>query len=684
MATIGLTGCGGAEDSKTDNINVLPVVFAPDVFELSPISASFFVDVTRQGRVSDGSTVRLANLTLLTEDTACTPISQTDKGFFIAADYAKVCDYRYTLVSKTNAAANTSGISRVAITDYSLPTANFPSLSVSTSTNVPLTLDVNALLLNAGNNIPSHYVLDDYIMVLGSGTAVKGELVNTIVYTPTPDWHGVARLLYSYHDSLDSNQLKLGSIAVAVSVDNNTPPIASDFTYPEIIASGVTASIDVAPYISDADGDILQLIDVFSWNGELAIPQVAGDFSGRKFTFKPTSNTSHYITYVVSDHKGGYGVGMIKINVGGPYFDIPVGDDLIFSGPLTLEQAQFASIGFVGYVTGNGSNGLTGSLTPTYTYAMADAYCTAIGARLPTLAELERLFAQEQSVYSGVNKQRWPAGQSYWTSTAVTSPNFATFNLDTGISTDSYPQARHFLTCVDALPVALEVFGPNRIAVGTKNTLAVNGVTAGGVRYPYKKKIYWDSANTDQLTVSETGIVTGIAVSVPSTVAITVESENGLTASHHILVVCSLTDECVDIVDTGSGKLFTNSPSVAYLDNNGGSAANATTTENGTDGPVGDFYLFSWNNANALCATYNTNSIGGRTNWRLATSGELKVELFDGFGNMFIAHGWPTGGYYWSVTPKDSGYYAVQLNYGNIRSFNDPSYPRYASCVSEP
>lgn len=684
FAAIGLTGCGGADDSKTDSTNVLPVVFAPDVFELSPITDLFFVDVIRQGRVSDGSAVKLTNVSVLTEDPACYPTSQSEEGFFVSADFAKVCDYRYTLASKTNPAASASGISRVGISDSNLPTVNLPPLAVAVNTDVPLTIDISALLIAAGSNVPNDYELDDYIMVLGSGIAAKGQSPNTILYTPLPGWHGVARLLYSYRDSLDSDQLKLGSIAVAVSAENNIAPTANNFTYPEPIALGITVSIDVAPYISDTDGDSLQLIDVFSWNGELAIPQVAGDFIGSKFTFRPTSNDSNYITYVVSDHKGGYGVGMIKINVGGPYSDIPVGEDLVFSGPLTIAQALYSGISFATVNVGNGTTALTGVQSPVYTYAMAEAYCTAVGARLPDVIEMQLLFQQEGSVYSGVNKQRWPAGVVYWTS-SVNSYGRETINLHTGIKSPIFSplNAHHFVTCVDVAPVALEIVGANRIAIWNKKTLTVNGITALGIRYPYKEKVYWDSADINQLTVSETGIVTSVSSAAPIYVDITVESENGLTATHRIKVV-GLADDVIDIFDTGRGKLFTSSPSVAYLVSIGGSSAtNGTFNEYGAYGPAGAFYLFNWNNANALCATYNTNSLGERNNWRLATRDELNAELHPVSGAMFPARGWPTTFRYWSVTPNGSNYYNVGLIDGKPAN-DSPTYQTYASCVSEP
>ena len=71
---------------------------------------------------------------------------------------------------------------------------------------------------------------------------------------------------------------------------------------------------------------------------------------------------------------------------------------------------------------------------------------------------------------------------------------------------------------------------------------------------------------------------------------------------------------CIDIFDVGSGKLFTSSPSVDYLDGIGGGATSGIYTEYGTFGAAGDFNTFNESGANALCATYNTNSIAERTN----------------------------------------------------------------------
>ncbi|WP_434154221.1 Ig-like domain-containing protein [Vibrio cholerae] len=177
--------------------------------------------------------------------------------------------------------------------------------------------------------------------------------------------------------------------------------------------------------------------------------------------------------------------------------------------------------------------------------------------------------------------------------------------------------------------------------------------------------------------ISASGLVTGTTRGDTELTA----TKDGITSNTVTVNVCTTADACLDIFDTGTGKLFTNSPSVAYLDSIGGSPTNGTYNENGAYGPAGDFYVFNWVNANALCDTYNNKSISGRTNWRLATRDELKVELFDTYNNMYAARGWPTRDTYWSMTANGPLYDSVHLYFGSVNSFVDSSTDS-ASCVS--
>ncbi|MBF4390666.1 Ig-like domain-containing protein, partial [Vibrio anguillarum] len=186
------------------------------------------------------------------------------------------------------------------------------------------------------------------------------------------------------------------------------------------------------------------------------------------------------------------------------------------------------------------------------------------------------------------------------------------------------------------------------IAKGQTQQLTAIATYSDTTSSDISSSVTWTPADTNTATVTLDGLLTGVEVGSTTVTAI----KDGIASNQVNVNVCAdLAGVCIDIFDIGSGTLFTNSPSVAYLNSIGGSTiANDVTTETGIDGPIGDFYRFKWDNANALCEIYNAQNLGGRTNWRLAESDELLNELYVGFGNMFNARSWPTDYWYWSKT----------------------------------
>jgi hypothetical protein len=218
-----------------------------------------------------------------------------------------------------------------------------------------------------------------------------------------------------------------------------------------------------------------------------------------------------------------------------------------------------------------------------------------------------------------------------------------------------------------------------KVAQGKTQQLIVTATYSDWTSSDITSSATWNDIDTNIATVTAAGVLSGVKLGSTTLTA----TKDGVTSNKVTVTVCGdLAGACIDIFNTGSGKLFTNSPSEAYVDSIGGIATNYVYYENGSRGPAGNFYRFNWNNANALCAAYSANSIGGRTNWRLATKDELKVELFDTYGKMFPARGWPGNRYYWSGTPDGSNYYEVGLGHGGIISSN-VTVSDYVSCVSE-
>ena len=232
------------------------------------------------------------------------------------------------------------------------------------------------------------------------------------------------------------------------------------------------------------------------------------------------------------------------------------------------------------------------------------------------------------------------------------------------------------VTVTDAFITSIQVVPPEvRVAKGQTQQLTARAMYSDGTNSDVSDSVTWVSADTDTATVDAAGLLTGAKVGNTTVMA----TKDDVPSDPVDVNVCAdLEGACIDIFDTGTGKLFTSSPSVAHLNSIGGSATNGTDSSD-------SFYLFDWTDAKDLCTTYNTNSLGGRTNWSLATKNELKEELYDVFGDMFTARGWPTVKFYWSETPEPvvSLYYIVNLSRGGFVS-TSPSLTYYASCVSNP
>ncbi|WP_273979565.1 Ig-like domain-containing protein, partial [Vibrio parahaemolyticus] len=233
-----------------------------------------------------------------------------------------------------------------------------------------------------------------------------------------------------------------------------------------------------------------------------------------------------------------------------------------------------------------------------------------------------------------------------------------------------------FITAIQVTP------SPVNVAKGLTQQLTATATFSDATFSDVSNSVTWTPIDTATATVSSAGLLSAVEVGNTTLTA----TKDGVTSNTVDVNVCAdLAGPCIDIFDTGTGKLFTNSPSRAYLDSIGGSPTSGTHTENGVHGPSGGvFYKFSRSNYDELCNTYNSHSLGGRTNWRLGTKDELNLELYNTFGNMYAARGWPTYVLYWtSSTDKYGDRYSVRLYDGNVQ-VSHPNNTHFGSCVSNP
>uniref|UniRef100_UPI00115A9CA3 Ig-like domain-containing protein n=3 Tax=Vibrio cholerae TaxID=666 RepID=UPI00115A9CA3 len=267
------------------------------------------------------------------------------------------------------------------------------------------------------------------------------------------------------------------------------------------------------------------------------------------------------------------------------------------------------------------------------------------------------------------------AWRSVDTNTATVSPSGLLTGVEVGLTTvtamkDGITSNRVTVNVSAAVITAIQVTSPSvDVAKGLEQPLAAIATYSDGTSAQVTNSVAWTSVDTNTATVTSSGMLSGVNVGSTTVTAM----KDGITSNTVNVKVCrDLDGPCIDIFDTGSGKLFTSAPSYDYI----------SKMSFGHSGISGYQSIFDWANSNSLCARYNTKSIGGRSNWRLATRRELK-ELHDVYGNMNTARGWPIGKHYWSVTPDGSSYYYVDLRSGYTGSTN-PVDGLFASCVSEP
>ncbi|TCW04140.1 Ig-like domain-containing protein [Vibrio crassostreae] len=279
-----------------------------------------------------------------------------------------------------------------------------------------------------------------------------------------------------------------------------------------------------------------------------------------------------------------------------------------------------------------------------------------------------------------------------WTSealsTATVTPTGRLAGVDVGHTTitatkDNVTSNTVSVEVSAAVITTLAVTPPaSELAMGQMRPLTAIATYSDGTSSDVSDSVTWTSEALSTATVTPTGRLAGVDVG-HTTITATKDNVTSNTVSVEVYICRNTGVSCTDVFEVGNGKLFTNSPSRIALHSIGGSVNNGFTQEIGTSGPAGNFVWFNWANANRLCNTYSNESLAGRTNWRLATRNELKLELFNTYGNMFNARGWPVRLNYWSSTSRGPGFLNVSLRGGNEgASLGEEEL--YASCVSVP
>ncbi|MEF1329120.1 hypothetical protein [Vibrio sp. M260121] len=490
-----LFGCGGddagfkGEETPTPPITTT-LYYAQDTVRQSAPTDSFYVDLSKSMETSDGTEVSLTSISPLIADDSCDVLSQDNKGFTISAEGAKVCDYRFRVgsltASRTGAVSGDGYAEATVRAAVGVNTEVLSPISSITSSNTSVVIDILRELGRKGYTLDENqYTLSSTVTLPNvtstNSTAIANSVDNTVEYTPGSGIPtGVERILYSYSDG--SNVLS-GTIDVAISTDTNTAPTAQstylkEYIHPESGEAvskapfGLAVSIDVKGLIGDPDGDVPHLINVFSYDARLTIPEDANKdgnkFNDTMFEFTGARAGIIPVTYVVSDGKGGYATGVVQVIVAGVYSDILVNDstpELLFKPPLTAQAAEEARIKH-SPVIGDGVLSLLDVENATHDWVTASGYCEAAGGRLPTIEQLNRLHSFVSSKGGLFNGYDWPQNKPYWSSTegAITVGNKQALNLDSGtVLEDETQETSYYVTCISQGSISVEVIGESKV-----------------------------------------------------------------------------------------------------------------------------------------------------------------------------------------------------------------------------
>ncbi|PSX00544.1 Lcl domain-containing protein, partial [Photobacterium angustum] len=450
----------------------------------------------------------------------------------------------------------------------------------------------------------------------------------------------------------------------------------------------------------DADDDNWQLVDVQSYNASVT-PKEPDNITNKVLEFTAAMPGEHIISYVIADHYNNFSYGLVKVSVTAKESEIDWGDLNVlnkkFISPVTYSDGIESGFHVFPLWDSVKSNTISG-----YNIFSGDAYCRTLG-NLPTEEQMNALHVKHYELNGSGELNKWPMEKKYL---IKDNASYFSYDISSGLKGEKVTASSgaYYVTCIQDENISLSTVGNIEINPDDKNERVLFGTIT---KHPDMNVAIYQIPELDgggnllgsdvDLLVSGSGSELSITTlnNELGTYAIKVmdtsNPENYITSQLVNYIPRTLASATIDIVKTRNGKLFTNSPSVAYLKKiNGQSIADAIQKEGekGKDaqGPAGDFYKFNFEHAENLCDHYNTLSIGDRDDWRLPTKKELKDQLFKEFDNMFEARGWPTAIRYWTKTSTDPNTYnTVRLSNGAVGSNpNEENNNYYVSCVSGP
>lgn len=404
-----LLGCDNESDNNDGSSPQKKIAInAQDLLTFSPTKNTQVIDLRQKVTAEDNQDLIIDNIESIDNNCALNENDINGLTFKVTTNSADICRFKYHVKPQSTKYTGTSeAIVQVVVTEDYTKGDFLPPVSRTVLEGKTISFNPDDLLIEAG------YAIDPDSVYL-TGETESGDIgyiiepsATRLTYQAPNDTVGTVRIFYTEIDSVN-NIAKPGVIYIAIGQNGNTSPIAKDNVLPTFNIISGPQTIDVTDLISDAEGDDLQLIYIQAMSGGAVID------GHTSFTYTPTNPGSEGITYIVSDHNGGYGIGLLQ-------FDITVYENIIdtiqqveFIAPLTLSDLSNNGV-YTGLFQEDGMAGIPG-LYPTFEKSLAEAYCKTMGAYLPTTRSMEDMRKNalgNQPVFT--TKYHWHSGQKYLT-----------------------------------------------------------------------------------------------------------------------------------------------------------------------------------------------------------------------------------------------------------------------------
>lgn len=410
LLSLSLVGCGGGGDGDSGGSSSQEeiAINAQDLLSFSPTKNTQIIDLRQKVTAEDSQDLIIENIESIDNNCAFNENDINGLTFKVTTNGANVCRFKYHVKPQSSKYIGTSeAIVQVVVTDDYTKGDFLPPISRTITESGSLTLDSTDLLIEDGFEIDpsSIYLIGETTSSdIGSFSADA----SSITYQAPVATTGTVRIFYTEIDSIN-NVARPGVIYIAIGQNGNSSPTARDTVLPTINIISGPQKVDISELINDPEGDELQLIYVQSMNGSSIID------SNSSFIYSPVNSGSEGVTYIVSDHNGGYGIGLIQFDVTVYENIIDSSQQLEFLSPLTLTDISKSGV-YTGLYQEDGLNGIP-ALYPIFERSLAEAYCKTMGGSLPSETQLSRMrrnVLKDQPIFH--TKYKWHSGQLYFTS----------------------------------------------------------------------------------------------------------------------------------------------------------------------------------------------------------------------------------------------------------------------------